>query len=43
MFFKTQNDFQIWKQQLAKELGIRKNQLYSENYGIEQYIKKTWL
>ena len=38
--FKTQNDFHIWEQQLAKQLGIRKSELYSENYGVEQYIKK---
>lgn len=38
--FKTQNDFQIWEQELAQELGIRKNKLYSDNYGVEQYIKK---
>lgn len=38
--FKTQNDFQIWEQELATELGVRKNKLYSDNYGVEQYIKK---
>ncbi len=38
--FKTQNDFHIWEQQLAKQLGIRKSELYSENHGVEQYIKK---
>lgn len=38
--FKTQNDFNIWEQELAKELGIRKRELYSNEYGIEQYIKK---
>lgn len=38
--FKTQNDFNIWEQELAKELGIRKRELYSNDYGVEQYIKK---
>ena len=38
--FKTQNDFNIWEQELAKELGIRKRELYSNEYGVEQYIKK---
>ena len=38
--FKTQNDFNIWEQELARELGIRKNELYSDDYGVEQYIKK---
>lgn len=38
--FKTQNDFNIWEQELAKELGIRKKELYSDDYGVEQYIKK---
>lgn len=38
--FKTQNDFHIWEQELAKELGIRKRELYSNDYGVEQYIKK---
>ena len=40
LMFKTQNDFQIWEQQLAQELNIRKNKLYSNNYGVEQYIKR---
>ena len=38
--FKTQNDFNIWEQELARELGIRKSELYSDDYGVEQYIKK---
>lgn len=38
--FKTQNDFNIWEQELAKELGIRKRELYSNDHGVEQYIKK---
>ena len=38
--FKTQNDFHIWEQELAKELGTRKSKLYSDNYGVEQYILK---
>lgn len=38
--FKTQNDFHIWEQELARELGIRKRELYSDDYGVEQYIKK---
>lgn len=38
--FKTQNDFHIWEQELARELGIRKRELYSNDYGVEQYIKK---
>ena len=40
LMFKTQNDFQIWEQLLAQELNIRKNKLYSNNYGVEQYIKR---
>ena len=38
--FKTQNDFKIWEQELAKELDVRRNELYSDDYGVEQYIKK---
>ena len=38
--FKTQNDFGIWEQELARKLGIRKRELYSNDYGVEQYIKK---
>lgn len=40
LMFKTQNDFQIWEQLLAQELNIRKSKLYSNNYGVEQYIKR---
>ena len=40
LMFKTQNDFQIWEQLLAQKLNIRKNKLYSNNYGVEQYIKR---
>lgn len=38
--FKTQNDFSIWEQQLAKSLEIRKSELYSDTYGVEKYVKK---
>lgn len=40
LHFKTQNDFNIWEQELARELGIRKKELYSDTYGVEQYIKQ---
>jgi len=40
LIFKTQNDFHIWEQELARELGLKPNKMYSENYGVEQYIKK---
>lgn len=40
LIFKTQNDFQLWEQELARELGTRKSKLYSDDYGVEQYIKK---
>lgn len=38
--FRTQNDFKIYEQEIAKQLGIRKSELYSNDYGVEQYIKK---
>ncbi len=40
LHFKTQNDFKIYEQEIAKQLGIRKSELYSDDYGVEQYIKK---
>lgn len=38
--FRTQNDFQIWEQELARQLGVKKRELYSSDYGVEQYIKR---
>ncbi len=38
--FKTQNDFEIWKQDLASQLGIRYSELEGSDYGIEKYITK---
>lgn len=39
LHFKTQNDFNVWEQELAKQLGIRKSELYAD-YGVEQYLNK---
>ncbi len=38
--FKTQNDFQMWEQDLASQLGIRRSELLGSNYGIEKYVTK---
>lgn len=38
--FKTQNDFEMWKQDLASQLGIRYSELEGSDYGIEKYITK---
>ena len=39
LHFKTQNDFKIWEQEIAKQLDLKKNELYGD-YGVEQYVKK---
>lgn len=38
--FRTQNDFQMWEQDLASQLGIRYSELLGNDYGIEKYVKK---
>lgn len=38
--FKTQNDFKMWEQDLASQLGIRYSELLGNDYGIEKYVKK---
>lgn len=38
--FKTQNDFKMWEQDLASQLGIRYSELLGSDYGIEKYVKK---
>ena len=39
LHFKTQNDFKIWEQEIAKQLDIKRNELYGD-YGVEQYLNK---
>lgn len=38
--FRTQNDFQMWEQDLASQLGIKYSELLGSDYGIEKYVKK---
>lgn len=40
LHFKTQNDFKIWEQELARQLNIKRSELYGEDYGVEQYLNK---